>query len=203
MLSGGRMVAGSRSSVVGLVCLLMVVAGCAGPEVGQGGGEAIATEAAVDRPRVGGGPGDGTPSPPRATPESRSTLLLQGQRAGADYRFTWIDYGDGVWLGWEWHGGNAGQGQDKTWTGPRPDPMSGVAGPAWFVFGFATAQTARVLYQPPDGRPATPLQVFTMPDAGNLKAFGGFVPTPRPGSVVITYQQNGTELSRSVDLRWH
>jgi hypothetical protein len=80
--------------------------------------------------------------------------------------------------------------------------VSGVAGTAWFVFGFATAQTARVLYQPPDGQPATPLQVFTMPAAGNLKAFGGFVPAPWPGSVVITYRQNGTELSRSVDLRW-
>jgi hypothetical protein len=107
---------------------------------------------------------------------------------------------------WEWRDGPgkpwgvASQANDKSWSGPRPEPLDSRAGAAWFVFGFVTAATERVVYQPPGGREAVPLQLFTLPDAGNLKGCGGFVDELVPGSVVITYDAGGAELSRSVEL---
>ena len=95
----------------------------------------------------------------------------------------------------------AGQGEDLTWTGPRPDPLEGTAGAASFFFGYIPAGAARVAYQPPGGRPATPLRVFTLRGAGNFEAFGGFVEAPRSGAVVIVYRADGSEFSRSVALR--
>ena len=133
--------------------------------------------------------------------------LMQGQRDGGDYRLGWNTGAGRAWLEWEWRDrpgkpwAFAGQGEDLTWTGPRPDPLAGSAGAASFFFGFIPAGAARVVYQPRGRGPATPLQLFTLPRAGTLKAFGGFVDAHRPGAVVIAYRADGSELSRSVQLR--
>jgi hypothetical protein len=84
--------------------------------------------------------------------------------------------------------------------GRHPDPLAGSAGAASFFFGFVPVAAARVVYQPPGREPATPLRLFTLPRAGTLKAFGGFVDAHRPGAVVIAYRADGSELSRSVRL---
>jgi hypothetical protein len=65
------------------------------------------------------------------------------------------------------------------------------AGTARFVFGFVAAATARAVLQPAGGGPAVPLQLFTLPNAGNLKASTGSCTDPIRGSAMITYR--GTE----------
>jgi heat shock protein HslJ len=133
--------------------------------------------------------------------------LVQGQRDGGDYRLGWNTAAGRAWLEWEWRDRpgkpweSAGQGEDLTWTGPRPDPLAGSAGAASFFFGFIPVAAARVVYQPAGRAPATPLPLFTLPRGGALKAFGGFVDGHRPGAVVIAYRADGSELSRSVRLR--
>jgi heat shock protein HslJ len=139
-------------------------------------------------------------------PHRDLTPLLQGQRDGGDYRFGWGANAERAWLVWEWRDGPgkawgvASQAQDKSWTGPRPEPLDAWAGTARFVFGFVTAAAARAALQPAGGGAAVPLQLFTIPDAGNLQAVGGFVTDPIRGSAVITYRPDGTELTRSIDL---
>jgi hypothetical protein len=60
--------------------------------------------------------------------------------------------------------------------------------------------TVRVVCQPPAGRLAIELRLFTIPGARTWRAFGGFVDQPRNGSVVIAFDGDGRELGRSLRI---
>jgi hypothetical protein len=70
------------------------------------------------------------------------------------------------------------------------------------VFGIIGADVARVTYEPPSGE-VTELDLYPLePDYSDWRAYGGFVEQPVAGSYVVVYDATGTELGRSVDLRW-
>jgi heat shock protein HslJ len=131
--------------------------------------------------------------------------LLRGQRNGGDYQFGWQAANGLIWLEWEWRDGPgkpwgfAGMNREPTWPVPQPDLLVGSAGGDRFVFGVVRRATAGVLCQPPGGRPAVRLEVFTVPGARTWRAFGGFVDQTN-GAVVIALDERGRELGRSHQL---
>jgi heat shock protein HslJ len=128
--------------------------------------------------------------------------LLRGQRDGGDYRFGWQAGEAGIALEFEWRDGPgkpwgfAGMNREPTWPVPRPDLLVGDAGADRFVLEVVPGATARVLCQPPDGRPTVQLELFTVPGARTWRAFGGFVDQTK-GAVVIALDEHGRELGRS------
>jgi hypothetical protein len=108
------------------------------------------------------------------------------------------------WLG----SGATGRGSRGAWSvrprrraGQVPTGSIARAGRyGQFVFGFVTAETAGWFTSRRAGLRSCCFDCSRFRNADDLKAFGGFVVEPVRGSVVITYRQDGTELSRSVDL---
>lgn len=133
--------------------------------------------------------------------------LAEGQRGDGDYRFGYEPGADGpfaLWefraspgTGWGFAGGAAPEDPH------RPEPLGGAAEePVNFVFGVIGADVARVTYEPPSGE-VIELVVYPLePDYSDWRAYGGFVEQPVAGSYVVAYDATGTELGRSVDLRW-
>jgi heat shock protein HslJ len=140
-------------------------------------------------------------------PSRTMTPLDEGTRGEGDYRFGY-ERGDGQpYASWEFREA-AGSPWGFAGSGPpsdphRPDPLGGEAeAPASFVFGIIGADVARVTYEPPSGE-ASVLELFPLgADFPDWQAYGGFVEQPVAGSYVVTYDAAGTELGRSVDLRW-
>jgi len=139
-------------------------------------------------------------------PAGDLTSLLLGRRDGGDYRLGWSTHDGLVGVEWNWRDGpgrpwgHVGLARDIGRPATRPDPMTGSAGRASYVFGAIRSDAARLTYLPPGGGRAVPLRVFRLGGVDSLVAYGGFVVGYRAGGVVVAYRADGSELGRSIRL---